>query len=143
MLAIPTALLDEIRRHAASAYPREACGLLVGTDGDARRVARVHRAENLSASARSDRFEIDPRFYLKTDRAANAEGMRVVGFYHSHPDHPARPSPTDADHAQHWPEFSFVILSVENGQVRDCRSWLFPEAGLAFVEEPIESTTKS
>ncbi|MBI5369290.1 MAG: M67 family metallopeptidase [Planctomycetes bacterium] len=139
MLEIPGALFERIRAHAAAAYPREACGVLVGTDGDCRRVSEVHPAANLKAEARSDRFEIDALWADRLDRAARARGLMVVGYYHSHPDHPARPSPTDAEFGQGSPDRSFLILSVSAREVRATHSWLWREFGNpAFEEEQVE-----
>ena len=145
MLEIPAGLLERIRKHALETYPCEACGILVGLDGNVRRVVEIHRAENLKGAAGHDRFEIDGLFFKKTSDAAEAKKLRVIGFYHSHPDHPARPSPTDADFAGEsekgmgWPDHSFMILSIEDGELADCRSWVFGP-GTSFVEEPIEKT---
>ncbi|MBI3269387.1 MAG: M67 family metallopeptidase [Planctomycetes bacterium] len=141
MLELPAGALDELRAFARAAYPKEACGLLVGERRcDARTVRRVLAAENRRAGERADRFDIDPLFYKRTEDASAAEGLAVVGIYHSHPDHPARPSATDAEFGRWWPGYSFVILSVAKGEVRDVRSWHFPEGAEDFEEEAITNS---
>ena len=122
-----------IRAHAARDYPHECCGFLIGTsDGEAVTLARVVPAANTRDDSPRNRFEIDPGELVKTDRAARAEGMDVVGFYHSHPDAPAIPSEFDREHA--WPGYCYVIVSVRGG---------WPEDRSGFLEDRIEVTEES
>jgi proteasome lid subunit RPN8/RPN11 len=102
------------------------------------RVERVQQARNLNRERARDRYELDPQDYLAADRQAREEGLDVVGIWHSHPDHPARPSETDL--AAAWDSFSYVILSTGREAVSDVRSFRL-QAG-AFVEESIQEAAR-
>ena len=116
MLKIRKTEVDEIRRHGEETYPYECCGLLLGlTNGDERVVASVARAGNTRTDSPHNRYNIDPKDYIRIQREGRERGQDVIGFYHSHPDHPARPSEYDRDHA--WPWYSYVIVSVERGEL--------------------------
>ncbi len=128
-----------IRAHAAKDYPHECCGFLIGrADGEAVAVSRTVSAANLRDDSPRNRFEIDPGDLVKADRAARAEGFGVVGFYHSHPDAPAKPSEFDREHA--WPGYCYVIVSVLAGQPQEMRSWRLAEDHRAFTEDEIAIT---
>lgn len=145
---------DAIAAHAEATYPDECVGLLLGQlDGADKRVVAAFSVENRWAGqmtlsetdnpdSRRDRFYLDPRDYLRADRAAVAQGLDVVGCYHSHPDHPAIPSERDRVGARaiSGPSFSFVIQSVRNGQAAELASWLLIEAGTRFVAEELQTT---
>ncbi|HEY0410975.1 MAG TPA: M67 family metallopeptidase [Candidatus Dormibacteraeota bacterium] len=123
----------ELRRLAASAYPSEGCGVLVGAPGGggALAVRSVTSGANLAARGR-DRFELDPLAILRAERAARAAGLDVLGFWHSHPDHPAVPSRLDTERA--WAEYLYVIVSSSADGTGDVRAWrLLPGAG-GFAE---------
>ncbi len=136
-LQITTKHNSAIRAHAAQDYPHECCGFLVGkADGDAVTVTRTVPAANTRADSPRNRFEIDPGELVKTDRAARAEGLSVVGFYHSHPDAAAMPSEFDREHA--WPGYCYVIVSVQQGRSAEMRSWLLRDDRAKFDEDPIE-----
>ena len=126
-----------IRAHAAKDYPHECCGFLVGR-ANGQNVTVVHTipAANLRDDSPRNRFEIDPGELVKTDRAARAEGLGVMGFYHSHPDAPAQPSEFDREHA--WPGYCYVIVSVRQGQPAEMRNWLLRDDRAKFEEDPIE-----
>jgi proteasome lid subunit RPN8/RPN11 len=136
-LEIEPFMLDEIRRHGVAAYPEECCGVLVGTvERGVTRVLRLVPAENTREdAARHNRFLIEPATILRCQREARAAGHDIVGYYHSHPDHPAVPSEFDRDHA--WPDTSYVIVAVERGVPRDARSWKLADDRSAFEEEPL------
>lgn len=130
-----------IRAHAAADYPHECCGFLVGRmDGEAVTVIRTVPAANLRDDSPRNRFEIDPGDLVKTDRAARADGLGVVGFYHSHPDAPARPSEFDREHA--WAGYCYVIVSVQAGLPHEMRSWKLREDHPMFEEDEITMTTE-
>jgi proteasome lid subunit RPN8/RPN11 len=124
-LELPAVVLEEIRAHGREAYPNECCGLLVGRLGTPPRVSRSRRMHNLNLTRPWDRYEMDPAELLRATREADAEGLTVVGCYHSHPDHPALPSATDA--ALACPDFSYLIVAVRGGVPAEARSWLFAE----------------
>ena len=112
-LRIPGALADEIRRHGEAAYPAECCGALVGrVDAGGKEVVRLAPAVN----RRTDdphRYLIAPDDLRRLEAEVRAAGLEIVGYYHSHPDHPAAPSAFDADHA--WPWYSYVIVRIDRG----------------------------
>jgi proteasome lid subunit RPN8/RPN11 len=131
---LPQRLRSRLEAWAREGYPEESCGLLLGRhDGELVRVERVTRARNLNTARARDRYELDPRDWLATDERARAAGLEIVGVWHTHPDHPARPSETDR--AQAWEAWSYLILSVGRGGVADLRSWRL--AGAEFVPEEV------
>lgn len=112
-----------IEDHARATYPEECCGLLLGTPGEPKKVLEVRRAKNVVEANREQRFVIDPREVLAADREASRVGREILGFYHSHPDHPAAPSDFDLSRAA-WPGYSYVILSIVDRNPRDMTSWI-------------------
>ena len=136
MLFMPTTLGESLNAFVRQGYPRETCGLLLGVRrGDEHVVSQVLRARNLNVERAEDRYELDPEDFLSADREARAAGLDIVGIWHSHPDHPARPSATDRDGA--WPGWSYVIVSVGREGVREIRSWRLN--GGDFEEEEIRT----
>jgi proteasome lid subunit RPN8/RPN11 len=136
--------LEEVVVQACEkAYPDEGCGLLLGPvpDGFDRldRAVVVDEARPLpngwDASAKTNRYLIDPRHLANVESELSGTGRGVVGFYHSHPDHPAWPSPFDLMMA--WPCLSYWIVRVDAGKAADSRSWQRTEDGRSFVEESI------
>ena len=127
---------NDIRAHAARDYPHECCGFLVGTaQSGTVTIARVSPALNTRDDSPRNRFEIDPGELVRTDRAARADGLGVLGFYHSHPDAPARPSDYDREHA--WPGYCYIIVSVVAGQPREMNNWLLRDDRSGFDPDPI------
>ena len=116
MLKMGSCDFDEIRRHGEETYPHECCGVLLGRmDGDVRSVSSVVRCGNTRTDSPQNRYHIDPRELIRIQRQGRERGEDIVGFYHSHPDHPARWSPTDLAEA-HWFGCSYVITCVEKGK---------------------------
>jgi proteasome lid subunit RPN8/RPN11 len=116
MLTITRKDYEAIRRHGEETYPHECCGVLLGQmDGDTRTVTSSARAGNTRTDSAHNRYNIDPRELVRIQREGRERGEDIVGFYHSHPDHPARWSPTDLAEA-HWFGCSYVITSVEKGK---------------------------
>ena len=139
-LALTPADLADIERHGAAAYPEECCGILLGClDRGRVRVTRVVAVDNERGESRHNRFVIGPEAVLAAQRAARAEGLDIVGYYHSHPDHPARPSEFDREHA--WPGLSYLIVAVEAGEPIEVRSWRLADDRAGFEEESIERQT--
>ncbi|MBL8482587.1 MAG: M67 family metallopeptidase [Rhodocyclaceae bacterium] len=133
-LVLPPAQRADLENWARAGYPLEVCGLLLGRRvGDGARVERVRSARNLSVDRAHDRFELDPLDFLPIDAEARESGREILGVWHTHPDHPARPSETDR--AAAWPGWSYVILSVAQDGVRDVRSWRLEQG--EFVEEAV------
>jgi proteasome lid subunit RPN8/RPN11 len=123
----------KVRMHGHATYPNECCGALLGRDGF---VSAVHALPNTTEEGPRRRFLVRPGDYMEAERQAASRGLELLGFYHSHPDHPARPSQYDLDHA--WPSFSYVILSVRNGDPAEITSWRLGEDRAAFDEETLE-----
>jgi proteasome lid subunit RPN8/RPN11 len=136
-LVIPAPGLDAAGRHAAASYPDECCGVLIGSfSGETTSVDRIVPADNERNDSRHNRYLINPETVLAAHKEARALGLDVVGYYHSHPDHPARPSEFDREHA--WPGVSYLIVSVEKGNVADIRSWRLADDREKFDEEEID-----
>lgn len=134
MLRLSASLRDSIISAAQAGYPDEVCGLLLGQqDGDVITVCAVHPARNVHPDRTADRFLIEAQDYLDAEYTASARGVQVVGVWHSHPDHPARPSPTDREFA--WGGWSYPIVSVLAGVATELRSWRL--AGDGFGEEEV------
>ena len=128
--------VDLIHEHATEAYPEECAGALVGIDsGGVRVVVEVWQAENTHEEERSRRFLIEPLAVKKFEERAEEKDTGLLGFYHSHPDHPAEPSEYDREHA--WPGYSYVIASVSGENVEDMRSWTLKGDRSGYDEEPI------
>ena len=138
---MPIALTEEqaaaIRAHGAESYPHECCGFLIGrSDGDHKQVAELWRVENArEEEAKRRRYLIAPEEVLGAEKRAREEGVEILGVYHSHPDHPAKPSETDREFA--WPFFSYIIVEVQGGKPKETRSWLLTEDRTRFESEEI------
>ena len=126
-LYLPRALRGQLEQRAAAAYPREACGLLVGRRGVSGEVLEVTEGKNVEAGA--DRYSLDPLHLLEVERGARARGLEVVGVWHSHPDHDAVPGALDRAGAQEG--WSYLIVSVRAGAPSGARCWRATPAGLA------------
>ena len=136
-LRLPAPAREELLRRAAAGYPHEVCGLLVGEfAAESVRVVRITEATNLRSDRLADRYVLDPDDFRRADSDARRDGLEIVGIWHTHPDHPPKPSQTDLDAA--WEGYCYVILSVTADGVADTRSWVLE--GPAFVEQPIEET---
>jgi len=136
-LRLPAPVLDELKRVARAGYPHEVCGLLIGREnGTFIGVDRITQAANLSTDRLADRYTLDPDDFLAADTAARRDGLGIVGIWHTHPDHPPRPSRTDLEAA--WEGYTYVILSVGRKGVADTRAWRL--AGAQFIEQSIEET---
>ncbi len=128
--------VDHIHDHAKETYPEECAGVIVGMDtGEMKVVVDIWRAQNVHEEERSRRFLIEPLQIKKFEEQAQERDLDVLGFYHSHPDHPAEPSEYDRDHA--WPYYSYIIASVSSDEVKDMRSWLLKDDRSGYDEEQI------
>lgn len=137
MLRLPEKLVDEIRAHGAQAYPFECCGAVLGRDsGEHRDAVRLLPLANRREDSASNRYAVAPEDVLRAETTARELGLDVVGWYHSHPDHPALPSEFDRAHA--WPWYSYVIVSVELGQPGAISSWRLSDDRVRFRVEPVE-----
>ena len=136
---VPADVVDQMYRHAQATYPYEACGILIGSAvNGARRVVRIVETENVEPSRQHDRFLMDPKAVLQAEREVRGTDEAVLGFYHSHPDHPCEPSQTDFAFASLWPDHAFLIVEVRDREAVACRSWVVHDAAEWFEEEPVE-----
>jgi proteasome lid subunit RPN8/RPN11 len=119
--------LDEIKKHGEATYPHECCGFLLGKrEGDTNVLGEVHAAENERTESRETRYLITPEQYKRADDYARSRGLGVIGYYHSHPDHPAAPSAYDLDHSC-WPGESYIIVAIEQGKSAALNSFTKPD----------------
>ena len=133
-MQIESHALDDIRAHGSEGYPHEICGFMLGPIGE-RRVTEVRRARNIIVERARDRYEIDPRDHIRVQREADADGLDIVGYYHSHPDHPAQASRFDTERA--WAGYVYLIVSIENGKPVDANGFVADKDGGPFRPEPL------
>ncbi|HYG98375.1 MAG TPA: M67 family metallopeptidase [Terriglobales bacterium] len=149
MLKISESALNQLRAHGEQTYPHECCGVLLGQDnGDSERwVTHAVACGNTRTDSPENRYNIDPKELIRIQLDAREQGLDILGFYHSHPDHPARWSSTDLAEA-HWFGCSYVITSVTNGKAQNTNSFLlagdeeskrFEDEQVEVVEQPDES----
>jgi proteasome lid subunit RPN8/RPN11 len=136
-LSIGQDLAERIGKHGAETYPHECCGALLGTDADdgTRQVRELFRLVNRQEDSPRNRFMVTSTDVIDAEKAGRLAGLDVVGWYHSHPDHPARPSEFDREHA--WPWYSYIIVSVQGGQAKDITSWRLNDDRTEYTEEEI------
>ncbi len=131
---------EQVMREAAErGYPNEACGLLVGRlDDQGWHVDAAYEVRNINEARAADRFVLDPEGYQRVDRMVRRTGQEIIGVFHSHPDCPARPSPTDLDNA--WESFLYPIVSVDRGCVHEIRYWSLNATGKRFQPVPVRAS---
>ena len=138
-LVLPQPLVEQIHQEGVAAYPNECCGLLVGTV-EPRAVERIVPMPNVfDPIERYHRFTIDPLTMARVDEEASKLGRAVIGFYHSHPDHPARPSEYDRTHVPPWSFYSHIIVAIEKAKPAAMTCWIFNEQSEQFDEQAILS----
>lgn len=145
MIQLGSQQRNEMAAHGESDYPYECCGLLLGrfSADKTKIVVETYPISNArEEQAKRNRFLIRPEELMRGERYAETKALEVMGFYHSHPDHPAVPSQYDLDHA--WPIYSYVVISVNGGAARDLRSWEMESDRSRFREEQVlnETTAK-
>lgn len=131
-------VVERISRHGVEAYPHECCGALIEIDGD---IVDAWPLPNTTSEGARRRFLVSPSDYRAAEARADAIGGRLAGFYHSHPDHPARPSQHDLEHA--WPNFSYVIVSIAAGAPGAVTCWRLRDDRSAFEQKDLQWPTKS
>jgi proteasome lid subunit RPN8/RPN11 len=137
MISLTETQIEAIRRHGEASFPEECGGLLLGVAEDGHRVIHeVLPLDNVRPDSRHNRIELSPRDYLKAEREAGRRGLGVWGYYHSHPNHPAVPSEFDRAHAP-FVEWSYLIVSVEDGRATAVRAWTLREDRSQFDEEEL------
>ena len=127
--------METIEAHGAEGYPDEICGIMLGMQAE-HVVTEVHRARNIIVERSRDRYEIDPRDHIRIQREADSKGVDIVGYYHSHPDHPAQASRFDTERA--WAGYVYVIVSIAEGKPVDANAFVAEEDGGPFRSEPLE-----
>ena len=141
MICLSRSLVAELFAYLAGHYPHEACGLFVGTrggpDGDV--VTAIRPVANLNTERAADRYELDPKGWMAVEKEARGRGEIILGVYHSHPDHPARPSPTDLERA--WPDLVYLIASIRGGTAAEWTCWTLNEAAKRFDPVVVKLTT--
>ncbi len=141
-IQIPQNVREVMSRHARETYPEECCGFLFGeervTNGqeETRLIHTAVKAHNIHEGDKRRRFRIDPKDYLRAEQFAAVQGITLLGIYHSHPDHPARPSEHDREQAV--PFFSYVIVSLDGEKVKEITSWRLTEERTFEEEQVIE-----
>jgi proteasome lid subunit RPN8/RPN11 len=127
--------MEAIEAHGAEGYPDEICGVMLGPQAE-RVVTEVRRAKNIIVERSRDRYEIDPRDHIRIQREADAAGLDIVGYYHSHPDHPAQASRFDTERA--WAGYVYVIVAIQGGKPVDANAFVADQDGGPFHLEPLE-----
>ena len=142
LLKISEELAGKIRAHGVETYPHECCGAILGRESDAaREVLGLMPLANRRDDSPRNRFEVTSDDVRLAEKTARGQQLELIGWYHSHPDAPARPSEYDRDHA--WPWYSYIIVSVQSGQPRDMNSWRLRDDRSAYDSEAIESAAHS
>jgi proteasome lid subunit RPN8/RPN11 len=148
-LKLSREITQQIREHGAQSYPDECCGALLGHDAEESNAATTGGGVSLSVreilalfplvNRREDsphnRFSVTAEDVRDSEKAARDKGLDVVGWYHSHPDHPARPSQYDREHA--WPWYSYIIVSVAKGKAQEMTSWRLSDDRSEYACEEI------
>jgi proteasome lid subunit RPN8/RPN11 len=136
-LVLTAEQVQTIEREGSAAYPNECCGIMYGRDvGGERRVERLEPVANsFEAGEQYHRFSITPQTLMAAEKTAARDGLLVLGFYHSHPDHPARPSEYDREHG--WPFYSYVIVAIAKREPGAMTSWVLNESTEQFEEQRI------
>ncbi|MGI0140138.1 MAG: Mov34/MPN/PAD-1 family protein [Thermoplasmata archaeon] len=126
---ISSEAVREIEAHGEATYPEECCGFLLGEeDATTRRIARIERAPNRVNASRERRYSIEPSDLIDLEHRLEGGDLRLLGIYHSHPDHPAQPSTFDQEHA--WPWYAYLVLGVNSGRAGELGAFeLDGEAG--------------
>ena len=138
-LRLPADLRKQIEDEGVAAYPNECCGILIGSE-TVRNVDRIMPMANaFDPQERYHRFSIDPLLLASAEESAAAEGKAVIGFYHSHPDHPARPSEYDRTHVPPWNFYSHIIVAIEKKWPAAMTCWVFNEDTEQFDEQSIST----
>ncbi len=140
MIMLSSSIRQTIFDHAKTGYPDEVCGVLLGkSEGNdfaaCRSIVIAMPARNIEVARRKDRYQLNPADMAEASRVARQQGLDILGFYHSHPDHPAIASQTDLENSSPWGGYSYPIVSVIKGEIADLRSWY--RENDAWIEEEI------
>ena len=138
MITLSKTHLSKLKSHGIDAYPEECCGAMLGHidyKKNEKKTVKLIKIENNSDENKHRRFKITPQDYQTLEKQAKDEGLTLLGFYHTHPDHPCKPSQTDLNYA--WPFFSYIILSVEKQKPAQIKSFVLEQKGHQFDEEKL------
>jgi proteasome lid subunit RPN8/RPN11 len=143
LLEIAENLIAEIGRHGARAYPHECCGALLGTAGDDTKSVRalLPLDNRRQGEAARTRFLVTADDFRWAEQQARAKGLDILGFYHSHPDHPARPSEFDREHALPW--YSYIVVRVTEGVPQETTNWVLADDRSRFLAEAMQAPAAS
>ena len=137
MIRLKSADIEEIKQIAQKTYPHECCGVMVGSvENGVKTVTQLIPAENQRTDSPANRYLITPDLLNELEKKLKGTDRAIVGFFHSHPDVPARPSTYDQDHA--WPWYSYVIVSVNKGETGEIHNWKLKDDRSAFDAEKME-----
>ncbi len=126
------AMVNQMKEHLERTYPYEGCGIILGKDDVA---TEIYRGTNIRQERKEDRFLLDPSDIVNAEKYAKQRSIDILGFYHSHPDHPARPSATDLESA--WESYYYIIISVDKGKMSNMGLFKLSEQSNGFIEETI------
>ncbi|MGB0637762.1 MAG: Mov34/MPN/PAD-1 family protein [Myxococcota bacterium] len=135
-LTLPSKELSKLHAHAQEGYPHEVVGIIAG-DKAARFASRIHPLVNERSDSAHNRYKVSGLTLMRAEQAIEAEGLDILGYYHSHPDHTSQYSDYDRDHA--LPNLSYVIVSVMDGHAVHTASWRLKEDRSAMDPEPIHT----
>ena len=137
MIRLKSADIEEIKQIAQKTYPHECCGVMVGSvENGVKTVTQLIPAENQRTDSPANRYLITPDLLNELEKKLKGTDRAIVGFFHSHPDVPARPSTYDQDHA--WPWYSYMIVSVNKGEAGELHNWKLKDDRSAFDAEKME-----
>jgi proteasome lid subunit RPN8/RPN11 len=139
-IVLSKSIARQIEAEGVAAYPNECCGILIGKEvGGKRRVERLAPMKNVfDAGEQYHRFTIDPLAQIEAEKSADESGQMILGYYHSHPDHPARPSEYDRTHVPPWSFYSHIIVAIEKGKPGEMTAWFMNEETEQFAPLKLE-----
>ena len=134
-ILIHQSAITHMRIHAEETFPEECCGVLTGDRSNGIKILEARRMKNINEN-KLVKYDLDPMELVEVDKELDESGLDMIGIYHSHPNHPAKPSESDRKSA--WPNQSYMIISVKDGKSGDIRSWRKLSRDEEFQEESIE-----
>jgi proteasome lid subunit RPN8/RPN11 len=142
-IVLPKSIASQIESEGVKAYPNECCGILIGREVNGKkRVERLAPMKNVFDSGEQyHRFTIDPLAQIEAEKSADDAGQLVLGYYHSHPDHPAKPSEYDRTHVPPWSFYGHIIVAIEKGRPAAMTAWFMNEETEQFA--PLELVRES
>ncbi len=137
MIRISKNHIDQVKEHGEKTYNEECCGAIIGeTRNGFKIIHELFEFKNEKDENRARRYLISPEQYMQSEKYADGKKLELLGFYHSHPDHPAKPSQFDTEHALPW--FLYLIVSVQKGKAEDLTAWQLKEDRSGFDEQKFQ-----